>query len=143
MKKIIVAIGTGRPGTRIAAHAGRSKHFLIYELHADDEQNVRLHSKKQIELKDDEILHEVLHRFPVDFSGHPLENADIILTGGIGTGAVQKLLFAGKRAYAVAEKDPDEAIRKLIEGTLQAIPPHSHHHGHHHHDDDHHGHHHD
>jgi len=141
MKKIIVAVGTGRPGTRIAEHAGRTKHFLLYEIHADDDQNLRLHDKKQIELADDEILHEVLHRFPIDFTGHPLEKASIVLTRGIGAGAMQKLFLAGKRAYRIAEKDPDEAIRKLMEGRLQALPPESHHHHDHSHHHGHHGHH--
>jgi len=135
MKKIVVAVGTGRPGTRIAEHAGRTKHFLLYELHADEDHRVELHGKRQIELKDDEILHEVLHRYPIDFKGHPLEEAEIILTRSIGAGAMQKLFMVGKRAYRIAEKDPDEAIQKLMEGTLQALPPESHgdHHHHHHH----------
>jgi predicted Fe-Mo cluster-binding NifX family protein len=132
MRKILVGIGTGRPGTRIAKHAGRTKHFLIYEIHQDDEGNISLHDKKQIELKDHEILHEVLHRYPLNFQGHPLEEVEIIITGSIGAGAMQKLYFMGKRAYMVEEKDPDTAIEKLMAGTLRALAPENHHHGHHH-----------
>ncbi len=141
MKKIIVAVGTGRPGTRVHKHAGRSKHFLLYEIVENEKGEIELKDKKQIELTDDQILHEVLHREPLSFKGHPLEKAEIIITGGIGPGAVQKLYFLGKRAYMVAEKNPDEVIEKLIAGTLQALPPERHHHHHHH--DHHHHHHHD
>ncbi len=133
MRKILVGVGTGRPGTRIAEHAGKTKYFLIYEIVQDEEGNITLQGKKQIELKDEEILHEVLHRYPLNFTGHPLENVEIIITRHIGEGAMQKLYFMGKRAYMVEEKNPDEAIEKLIAGTLKAVAP-AHHH-HHHHDE--------
>ncbi len=131
MRKILVAVGTGRPGTRIAKHAGKSKYFLIYEIVQDESGVISLNDKKQIELRDDEILHEVLHRYPLNFQGHPLEEVEIIITGSIGADALQKLYYMGKRAYMVEEKDPDVAIEKLINGTLRAIAP-EHHHGHHH-----------
>ena len=139
MRKIKVGVGTGRPGTRIAEHAGRTKYFLIYEIREDDGK-LEVVDKQQVELRDDQTLHEMLHRFPIDFTGHPLEDTEIILTRSIGPGAMQKLYMSGKRAYMVAEKNPDEAIEKLMAGTLQALDPSEHHHHHH---DHHHHHHHD
>ncbi len=137
-RTVKVAVGTGRPGTRIAEHAGKTRFFLIYEIEETPE-GLQLKEKKKIELKEGEKLHDMLHRFPIDFSGHPLEDVEIILTRSIGPGAVQKLYMLGKRAYMIEEKNPDEAIEKLMAGTLKALDPSQHHHHHdHHHGHDHH-----
>ncbi|NPA42712.1 MAG: hypothetical protein GXO27_01610 [Chlorobi bacterium] len=135
-RRVTVAVATGRPGKRIAGHLGRARHFWLYRIEERPGGMPEVTSKQMAELDEDNTLHAVLHRFPIDFSGHPLEEADIILAGGMGMGAIQKLFLVGKRAYPVAEKDPDEAIRKLIEGTLQSLPPDAHGHGHHHHHHD-------
>jgi predicted Fe-Mo cluster-binding NifX family protein len=36
-------------------------------------------------------------------------------------------------AYVIQEKDPDTAVEKLLNGTLEAFEPDSHHHDHHEH----------
>lgn len=131
MRRIKVGVCTGRPGTRIAEHAGRTRYFLIYEIEEQADGGLRINSKNQVELAEDQILHEVLHRYPLDFTGHPLEDVEVILTRGIGQGALQKLSLLGKRTYLIEEKNPDEAIDKLMAGTLKAYypQPHAHHHG--------------
>jgi len=139
-RKAKVAVTTGKTGTRVAEHAGHVKFFKIYEITED-----KITGIETVELDEGQTLHDMLHRYPIDFSGHPLEDVQIILTGGIGMGAIQKLFSVGKRAYMIAEKYTDEAIDKLLAGTLQALDPrehqHDHHHDHHHHDH-HHDHHH-
>ncbi|NPA46251.1 MAG: hypothetical protein GXO24_03455 [Chlorobi bacterium] len=136
-RKAKVAVTTGRTGTRVAEHAGHVKFFKIYEITEDKITDI-----KTVEVDEGQTLHDMLHRHPIDFTGHPLEDVQIILTGGIGMGAIQKLFSVGKRAYMIAEKYSDEAIDKLLAGTLQALDPREHHHDHHHHDHHHHDHHH-
>lgn len=139
MKKTIqVAVATGKPGKMINKHLGTAKYFWIYTIEED-----KIKYKTMVELSDQHILRTVLHTYPIDFSGHPLEKAEIILSGGLGPGAVQKLFGVGKRAYMIAEKYVDEAMEKLLAGTLQALDPAVHHHHHHHHGHGHHPHSHD
>ena len=135
-RKVKVAVTTGKTGTRVTEHAGHVKYFKIYEITED-----KITGIDTVEVDEDQTLHEMLHKYPIDFTGHPLEDVEIILTGGIGPGAIQKLFTVGKRAYMIAEKYTDEAIDKLIAGKLQALDPSQYHH--HHHDHDHHHHHHD
>jgi predicted Fe-Mo cluster-binding NifX family protein len=136
MRKIKVGIGTGRPGTRIAQHAGKTRFFVIYEITENDKGKISVTDIQQVELDENQTLHEMLHRIPINFENHPLEDVEIILTGSIGYGAMQKLWNIGKRAYMVEERTPEEAIKKLIDGTLQAKMPSTEHHHHHHHDHD-------
>ncbi len=131
-RSIKVAVGTGRPGTRIAEHAGKTRFFKVFEIE-ETADGLRMKKTEMITLDEGQTLHDVLHRNPIDFSGHPLEDAEIILTRSIGMGAVQKLYMLGKRAYMIAEKNPEDAIEKLMAGTLKALDPSQHHHHHHEH----------
>ncbi len=132
--KIKVAIATGRPGQLINKHAGTARFYKVYEI-----ENHKITGSQLIELSENQILRNVLHTHPIDFTGHPLEDVEIILSGGMGAGGMQKLLSVGKRGYMIGEKRVEEAIEKLLNGTLQALDPHVHHkhhdhgdHGHHH-----------
>ena len=139
-RKIKVAVTTGKSGDRIAGHAGQALFFKIYEITED-----RITGLETVQVDKEQTLHNMLHRPVIDFTGHPLEDVGIILTGSIGPGAIQKLFSVGKRAYMIAEKHADEAIDKLLQGRLQALDPrehHHHHHHHHHHDHHDHDHHH-
>ncbi len=88
-----MAVATGRHGKRVHQHAGRSRYFLIYEIVEDENGRIKIKNKNQIELSKDQILHNVLHREPMNFEGHPLEDAEIIITGGIGPGGFKNYIF--------------------------------------------------
>ncbi|MCK5639000.1 MAG: hypothetical protein KAH67_09820 [Flavobacteriaceae bacterium] len=133
--KSIVAI-TSQNKKTITKHAGECRNYLLYTI-----ENDIVKDKKILELQDNEILKYTFHE---DKSSNPknlLFDVDILLTGSIGPGGVNKLAIQNVTAYVIKEKDPDIAIEKLINGTLEALAPVSHGHGHHHHG--HHGHNHD
>lgn len=132
--KTLVAI-TSQNRKSITEHAGRCRNFFIYTI-----VNDRVVKKELLELSSGETLHEVFHSEKPTHS--VLFDVDILLTGGIGNGAIQKLAVNNVTCYIVREKDPDEAISKLMKGVLEAIAPvshksdcdhhHDHDHGHHH-----------
>ena len=137
--KTLVAV-TSQNKKDITGHAGHCRVFYMYSIENDE-----IIKKDLLELKKEEVLHEILHADkPVRSE---LFDADIMLTGGIGGGAVQKLATHNVACYIVEEKDPDVAIEKLIKGVLEAYAPvshkggcncghdhgHGHHHNHHHH----------
>ena len=62
-------------------------------------------------------LHDSLHGEGLE---NPIFDMDMLLTHGIGQGAVEKLAAKNVKAYIIQETDPDTAINKLIDGTLKA-----------------------
>lgn len=111
--KIAVTVQNRRT---ISEHAGRCKNFLIYTI-----QNSVITNKYLLELTEDETLHNVFHNGPNSES--ILFNMNILITRGIGEGAINKLATKNVVCLKVGEKDPDLAIEKLINGTLEAYTP--------------------
>ena len=121
----------------ISEHAGRCKNYLIYTI--DD---LEITNKYLLELSEEETLHNLFHNS--NNSESILFDMNIILTRGIGNGAINKLASHNVVCLKINEKDPDLAIEKLINGTLEAYAPisvescgcncggHKHNHDHHH-----------
>ncbi len=115
--KTIVAV-TAQNRKTIFEHAGKCRNFLIYTI-----ENDVITTKKLLELTKEESLHNVLHEVNAT---SVLFDIDILLTRGIGNGAIQKLAKQNVACYKIEETDPDTAINKLIKGTLEAVAPVSH-----------------
>jgi predicted Fe-Mo cluster-binding NifX family protein len=130
--KTLVAV-TAQNRKTIFEHAGKCRNFLVYTI----KDNI-ITDKKLLELKKEEVLHNILHEVNTT---SVLYDVDILLTRGIGNGAIQKLAKHNVACYKIEETDPDMAIDKLIKGTLEAVSPVSHeasscncnHHNHHNH----------
>jgi predicted Fe-Mo cluster-binding NifX family protein len=111
----------------ITGHAGKCHHFYIYTI--DENGNFE---KESLTLEKGNALHDSFHGD--GNPKNPIFEMDIFLTESIGQGAIQKLTGYGVRTHIIKETDPDTAIKKLIEGTLQAYAstPHEHNHNHDH-----------
>jgi len=133
--KAKVAVTSNKNGDKIAEHAGHVVYFKIYEI--DEQEGIT--DSKVIKVDKEHTLHNLLHNPNINPAEHEVLQSQILLTGGIGMGAIGKLAQMGVRAYIVEEKNPDEAIEKLMTGTLKAVDPSTvQHHGHdHHHGDGH------
>ncbi len=117
----IVAV-TSQNKKTVTKHAGECRNYIIYSI-----KNNVITSKKVLELNDNEILKYTFHE---DKSNNPknlLYDVDILLTGSIGPGGVDRLANQNVTAYVINEKDPDIAVQKLINGTLEAFAPVSNH----------------
>ena len=117
----VVAV-TSQNRKTIFEHAGKCRNFLIYTI-AD---NIII-NKKLLELSEEETLHHIFHKENSNtLTSSPLFDVDILLTRGIGDGAIQKLAMQNVVCYKIEETNPDTAINKLINGTLEAMSPVSH-----------------
>ena len=132
--KIKVAI-TSQNKRTITKHAGECRNFLIYTI--EDEKVI---SKEVLSLESNRTLKYTFHEDPSEIPFNPIYETDILLSGSIGKSGVNKLTMNNVAAYVIQEKDPDVAIEKLLNGTLQAFEPvaskhhnHDDHHEHHHH----------
>ena len=112
--KTIVAI-TAQNRKEIFDHAGKCRNFLIYTINDSIIEN-----KQLLELNKEDTLHESCNSEGLDLKSK-LNNANILLTRGIGSGLINKLARKNIACYKIIETDPDIAIEKLIIGTLEAI----------------------
>ncbi len=129
--KAQVAVTTNKNGDKVAEHAGHGVYFKLYTI---DEEN-GLEESHMIKVDKSETLHNLLHNPQINPDEHEVLRSQILLTGSIGMGAINKLAYMGIRAYIIEEKNPDEAIQQLINGTLKALDPNTIAHNHHHHHD--------
>ncbi len=124
--KIKVAI-TSQNKRTVTKHAGECRNFLIYTI--EDEKVI---SKEIMTLEANRTLKYTFHEDPSEIPFNPVYDMDILLSGSIGRSGVNKLAMNNVAAYVIQEKDPDVAIEKLLNGTLEAFEPVSHRHQHNH-----------
>ncbi len=93
----------------ITGHAGKTKRFLVFEA----EQGGEPVEIQRLDLPKELSFHEFHSGGP-----HPVDGADVIITGSAGYGFVQRLAARGIRVLVTSETDPQRAIRALFDGTL-------------------------
>lgn len=112
----------------VTGHAGKCRKFWIYDVAGGEHQGRTL-----LELPLDQSFH-ASHGQP-----HPLDEVNVLITGGMGLGLRERLKQKGIVAVATAETDPDRAVTAWLNDTLVEIAPEAHGHGfphehaHHHH----------
>lgn len=114
--KTLVAV-TSQNKKTISEHAGKCRNFFIYTI-----DNNTIVNKKIVEFSKEETLHNIFQNENKSI----LLDVDILLTRSIGNGAILKLAKQNVACYKIDETDPDIAIEKLINGTLEAVAPVSH-----------------
>ncbi len=62
---------------------------------------------------------------------HPLDDIHVLISGGMGTGLYRRLDAKGVDVFITKETDPDEALMKYLDGSLEMGEPHEHQHSHH------------
>jgi len=111
----------------ITGHAGKCRKFWVYEIEGNEPLKRTL-----IELAMDQSFHESKH------AAHPLDDVNVLISGGMGQGLQFRLKQKGIQAICTAETDPDRAVQFWLAGTLDELPPEMHDHNHdHNHDHDH------
>jgi len=116
MKNLVAVTCQNRK--EVSGHAGMCRNFLMYTI----DNNIII-SKKLLELGKEESLHNALHQGDFETVNHPIFNVNILLTGGIGMGAITKLKTKNVASYIIEEKNPDTAIDNLLNGQLKAFMP--------------------
>jgi predicted Fe-Mo cluster-binding NifX family protein len=113
----------------VTGHAGKCRKFWIYEI-----ENNRVGKKELLELPREQSLHELANS-PVNDPTfvHPAYAADVLISGGMGFGLVNRLQMTNTRGIITSEKDPDKAVELFLNDQLPTEAPHRHGHGHGHH----------
>lgn len=103
MEKFEIIV-TSQNFKRVTKHAGKCLQFLVYKI-----DNNQIASRNKLILAENEVLHYVFHNGE-NSTNHPIFNADILLTGGIGNGAINKLAKNHVKTFVVEERTADEAV---------------------------------
>lgn len=106
----------------ITGHAGKCRKFWVYEVEGND-----IRGRDLLELPIEQSFHESDHD-----AAHPLDDVDVLITGGMGFGLQQRLKQKGILAVATSETDPDRAVAAWLAGSLAEVTPEEHGHDHDH-----------
>ena len=111
----------------VTGHAGKCRKFWIYET-----ENAQVMGRSLLELSKEQSFHE-----SHSAESHPLDDVNVLISGGMGAGLQFRLRQRGIDALITSETDPDRAVAAYLTGTLPLGEPEAHdgheHHGHHHH----------
>jgi len=111
----------------ISSHAGACRNYFIYTINND-----KTYTRELLELAKDESLKFTFHDDESDNPQNKMFKMDVILTGGIGQGGVRRLASNGVTALIIKETEPDVAIEKFLNKTLEFFEAENHHEGHNH-----------
>jgi len=101
----------------ITGHAGKTRRFLVFSL---DPEGNRVETDR-LDLPKAMSMHE--------FRGdrHPIDDFDVLITGGCGNGFQQRMASRGVRVVTTSETDPEKAVTAVFTGSpLPEAEPHSH-----------------
>ena len=117
--KIAVASQNRR---EITDHTGRCRKFWIYEI-----ENGTIANKNLLELPKEQSFHDSSPHEP-----SPLDDVQVLIAGGMGTGLVRRLENRSIEPLITTETNPDQAVEDYLNGTLVTRPaePHEHDHKH-------------
>jgi predicted Fe-Mo cluster-binding NifX family protein len=115
----------------VTGHAGKCRKFWIYEI-----EGAEVIGKTLLELPLEQSFHE-----SSQVDSHPLDDVNVLISGGMGQGLRFRLKQKGIQALATPETDPDRAVAAWLVGELEESPAeapgdergHGHGHGHAHH----------
>ncbi|NOQ13364.1 MAG: nitrogen fixation protein [Methyloprofundus sp.] len=106
----------------ITDHTGRCRKFWIYEI-----ESKMIVNKALLELSKEQSFHD---SSPHDFS--PLEDVQVLIAGGMGSGLVRRLENMGIEPLSTTETSPDKAVEDYLNRTLVTKAAETHEHGHKH-----------
>jgi predicted Fe-Mo cluster-binding NifX family protein len=110
-------------GLTISGHAGHCTKFVIYTI-----SDGKIESSSILEIEKERTFHNVLHNIMLPFMSHPLFNVDVIMSGSMGAGFIEKMKIKGIEAIPTSEKVPEIAVAKYLEGSLEVMEAHQHKH---------------
>jgi len=107
---------------KITDHTGRCRKFWIYTI-----ESGAIINKELLELAKEQSFHDSSPHDP-----SPLEDVQILIAGGMGTGLVKRLENRGIEPLITTETNPDKAVDGYLHGTLvtKATETHEHRHKH-------------
>ncbi len=116
-RKIAMKIAvTSQNRKTVTSHAGKCRKFWIYEVEGSE-----IKTRHLLELPVEQSFHESDRDLP-----HPLDDVNVLLSGGMGMGLQARLKQRGILAVATGETDLERAVAAWLDGTLTELPADTH-----------------
>ncbi|WP_461535455.1 NifB/NifX family molybdenum-iron cluster-binding protein [Spongorhabdus nitratireducens] len=112
MKKIIV---TSQNRRTITGYAARCRNFSVFIVQPERK---RIISREPYEL----FRHETYFETAAG-QLHPLDDADVLITSGMGSGLQQELAGRGIEGLITTEQDPVAAVKMYLRNNLPVTEP--------------------
>ncbi|MER2557933.1 MAG: NifB/NifX family molybdenum-iron cluster-binding protein [Candidatus Competibacter denitrificans] len=108
----------------VTEHAGKCRKFWIYAI-----EYGQIANKTLLELPIEQAFHQSSPHQP-----HPLDDVQVLIAGGMGSGLNRRLAAKNIKALVTSETDPDQAVLDYLQGNLDVMATCSSHdhHDHHH-----------
>lgn len=100
----------------VTGHAGKCRKFWLYSIEAG-----AVKGKQLLELPREQSFHDYTGAEP-----HPLQDVQVLITGGMGEGLAHRLAGMGIEGLITTETDPDRAVTAYLAGTLPLGRPEAH-----------------
>ena len=108
-----IAVACNSDLTETTGHAGRAKHWLLFDSETAD-------PAQEIHLAKDEVFH-YFEGLGEEGNDHPLRNVNVIIAQSAGEGFLNKMKKRGIDAAMTAETDPLKAVDDYL--SQQLLPP--------------------
>lgn len=92
----------------VTSHTGKCRKFWIYEVNSQE-----VLSKELLELPKEQTFHNSSPHDP-----HPLDDIQVLISGGIGQGLMRRLENNGIEGFVTLASDPDLAVISYLESCL-------------------------
>jgi predicted Fe-Mo cluster-binding NifX family protein len=111
---------TSQNRREVTGHAGKCRKFWIYEI-----SDGKIGAPNLLELPKEQSFHESSPQTP-----HPLDEVQVLITGGMGMGLSNRLSMKGIEGIITSETSPDKAVAAYLNGSLERLAAHDHGHAH-------------
>ena len=107
---------TSQNRKNVTDHAGRCRKFWIFQV-----ENDAVVDRQLLELPKEQSFHD-----SSPHAEHPLDDVDVLISGGMGQGLMRRLARKNIRCLITGEDDPEAAVTLFIAGKLEGAPPRPH-----------------
>jgi len=97
---------TSQNRKNVTEHAGRCRKFWVFDVEGD-----KVVDKQLLELPKEQAFHD-----SSPHADHPLDDIDVLITGGMGSGLTQRLEKKGIKALVTTENEPEAAVSHYLGG---------------------------
>ena len=95
---------TSQNRKNVTEHAGRCRKFWVFDV-----EGGTVVDKQLLELPKEQAFHD-----SSPHEAHPLDDIDVLLTGGMGSGLAQRLEKKGIEALVSTDDDPEAAVSHYL-----------------------------
>ena len=109
-----IAVAITNDAAKVSGHAGRARHWLVYDAEAPDS----VAAPSRMDLDSEMVFHHLK-----EGAAHPLDGIEVIIAISAGEGFLKHMEKRGIHVALTAETDPAKAVGDYLAQSLSAPKP--------------------